>query len=399
MATGDGLLARLVPSGAAIALDAFGGLCSAARAHGNGIVEISSRGSIQIRGLHEASAPAFATAVGVLGIEASDGIAILRHPLAGLERGETLDVAAHATALRAALATATFAAELAPKISVVLDGGQSLHLDAVSADIRARAGEISGGPVLHVALGGDAATAVSLGAVASQDAAECMLRLLRMLAAKAPRARMRDAVRGEGFNAFRAAVSELVMDCRPPPPRPASEPIGVHPLRSGRMAVGVGLAFGHADVESLLALVEAARRHGASGVRTSPGRALLLIGLPPGATAPFAADAQALGFIVDARDPRRRVIACAGAPICASGQIPARALAPAVADAARALSNTDYVHISGCGKGCAHPAPAPIAVVGRDGACDLYVDGALSCSLPVDVLPDAIAQVARARGA
>ena len=46
MQTGDGLLARLVPAGP-IPLDAFVGLCEAARAHGNGIMEISARGSIQ----------------------------------------------------------------------------------------------------------------------------------------------------------------------------------------------------------------------------------------------------------------------------------------------------------------------------------------------------------------
>ena len=48
--TGDGLLARLRPTGT-IAPDAFAALCAAARAHGNGIVEITARGSIQVRGL------------------------------------------------------------------------------------------------------------------------------------------------------------------------------------------------------------------------------------------------------------------------------------------------------------------------------------------------------------
>ena len=55
MATGDGLLARLTPSGATIALSAFSGLCTAAARHGNGIVEITSRGSIQVRGLTAAT--------------------------------------------------------------------------------------------------------------------------------------------------------------------------------------------------------------------------------------------------------------------------------------------------------------------------------------------------------
>lgn len=56
MQTGDGLLARLIPAGP-IPLDAFIGLCSAARTHGNGTMEISARGSLQIRGLTELSTP------------------------------------------------------------------------------------------------------------------------------------------------------------------------------------------------------------------------------------------------------------------------------------------------------------------------------------------------------
>ncbi len=84
MATGDGLLARLTPAGSTISLDAFAGLCAAARTHGNGIVEITSRGSIQVRGLSAASAPLFAAEVASLGIEASDGIPVVTDPLAGL---------------------------------------------------------------------------------------------------------------------------------------------------------------------------------------------------------------------------------------------------------------------------------------------------------------------------
>ena len=54
MQTGDGLLVRLLPLGT-ISLRAFADLCRAARTHGNGIVEVTSRGSIQVRGLSAAS--------------------------------------------------------------------------------------------------------------------------------------------------------------------------------------------------------------------------------------------------------------------------------------------------------------------------------------------------------
>ena len=99
MQTGDGLLARLTPSGDTIALKAFAGLCDAARRHGNGIVEVTSRGSIQVRGLTATSAPAFAATVAKLGIAAQDGIPVIVNPLTGLDPDERLDAGTMAAEL------------------------------------------------------------------------------------------------------------------------------------------------------------------------------------------------------------------------------------------------------------------------------------------------------------
>ena len=388
MMTGDGLLARLTPTGSTIGLDAFGGLCRAARTHGNGIIEITSRGSIQIRGLSAASAPMLAADVAALRIDGSEGIPVQVNPLSGLDDDDTFNAGALAAALRASFASASIASSLSAKVSVVVDGGGVLHFDDVAADVRLRAIDAQHGASLHVSLGGNASTSTPIGAVAPEGAVACVLRLLELLAAKAPNARMRDAVQGEGLSAFKSAVADLVIDRPPPAPRPAAEPIGVHALHMDEAAIGLGLPFGHSDSEMLLRLIEAARHAGANGLRTAPGRAFLLLGLQPATAHAFVADALALGFIVDAVDPRRRVVACAGAPICASGQIPARAMAPAVMGAAGAASCKDVIHVSGCYKGCAHPAPAPVAIFGRDGKCDVVLDGVLSRSVTVEDLPD-----------
>src|SRR5262249_1918303 len=135
MPTGDGLLARLMPVGT-ITLDAMTGFAAAARRHGNGILEITSRGSIQVRGLTHDSAAAFADAVAALGIPAQDGVPAIADPLAGLDPDELIDAGALATELRAALAGQSWAQGLAPKVSVAIDGGGRLHLDSLSADIR-----------------------------------------------------------------------------------------------------------------------------------------------------------------------------------------------------------------------------------------------------------------------
>jgi precorrin-3B synthase len=91
-------------------------------------------------------------------------------------------------------------------------------------------------------------------------------------------------------------------------------------------------------------------------------------------------------------------VACAGAPICASGEIAARAIAPAITDAAQSLPDGAIIHISGCAKGCAHPMPAPLAVFGHDGRCDVFADGVLLCSVSSDALPERLRQLVRVRG-
>ncbi|HEU5276452.1 MAG TPA: hypothetical protein VFU97_22555, partial [Xanthobacteraceae bacterium] len=99
MATGDGLLARLMPTGT-ITLDAMAGLVAAAQRFGNGIVEITSRGSVQVRGLSEDSAADFADAVARLAIAAQDGVPVIADPLAGLDPAELMDAGALAAELR-----------------------------------------------------------------------------------------------------------------------------------------------------------------------------------------------------------------------------------------------------------------------------------------------------------
>lgn len=388
MATGDGLLARLIPAGA-LTLDGFAGLCDAALAHGNGVIEITARGSLQIRGLTPASAPLLVEAVDKLAIDAPEGVVVATNPLSGRDAGEQIDAGVLAAALRAEFAAMSL--QLAPKLSIVIDSGGALHLDAVAADVRLRAD----GGALHVTLGGTARDATALGAVAPEQAVAVVLHLLNVLAAHGPTARARELIAAQGAQTFRTAVADYLIAAPPPLPRPPAEPVATHALRDGLVARGIALPFGHADAQVLARLVNAARDAGADSVCMAPGRALLILGLTEDVAAALAAQAKHLGFIVDPRDPRRRVVACAGAPICSSGEISARALAPAIAAAIGPGSG--IVHVSGCAKGCAHRGPAALTVIGRDGGCDLLIDGAPAGRVAVDTLLQDIARLAAPR--
>jgi precorrin-3B synthase len=371
MPTGDGLLARLAVA-RALKLDEFSALCAAAHAHGNGIIEITSRGSIQVRGLKPASAPDFAAAVEALDIVDPTGGRIITNPLAGLDPHEIFDAGGIADRLRDGLIETGLAATLAPKVSVVIDGGGAISLNVIPADIRLHAAPTPDGFKIKIAIAGDGKRAKFISTVMPERVIETVMDLLKTISAKGPAARARDVA------ALSPHPARFARD--PPPPgegkgaSPSDDPIGTHALRDGRVALGIGLPFGHSDAARLQDLIEEVRRAGAASVRPAPGRALLVIGLAPAPASHVAAAALRLGYIVAPDDPRRRLVACAGAPVCAAAEIPARTLAPAIA-AAMAGHDQQTIHISGCAKGCAHRGPAALTVVGIAGKCGIVHDG------------------------
>ena len=381
METGDGLLARLVLAGA-IGIDAFSSLCAAARTHGNGIMEVSARGSIQVRGLTPASAPLFAAAAQALPIDICGDVPVLTSSLAG-DPAALLDAQALAASLRAAIAASGLT--LAPKISVIVDGGGCLPLDALTADVRLRAVSTNNGARLHVSLAGDAASATPLGLVAPEAAPDLVLALLGVIAARGPYSRASDVLRDDDIDAFARVAEDRPTPSRRPAVRPAPETIGLHRLKDGRCAIGVALPFGQADAIDLIGLAAMARANGAAWIATAPNRTLLLGPIDETTGFALATAADHLGFIVDARDARRRVVACPGAPACASGLIAARALAAEIANVLLAAETGLAVHVSGCAKGCAHPAPAPLTIVGTAQGCGLVTNG-LARSTPERVV-------------
>jgi precorrin-3B synthase len=282
--------------------------------------------------------------------------------------------------LRRAIGDARLA--LSPKISIVVDGGGPLHLDALSADIRLRTAAPTQGPCsprFYVGLGGDGASATWLGSVAREDVIGAVLGILTIIGAHGPTARAAAVLRAEGVEAFRSVSAAIIKPSPAPPQRMPADVIGVHLAHEGAMAVGIGLAFGHTHADALARVGRVAAIHGARTVWPTPGRALLLIGGSALEASNLTAAAYQLGFVVHAGDPRRRIAACPGAPACASGLIPARALASALAPVfERAFTpgrNGIAVHISGCSKGCAHPMSAALTLVGTPRGCGVVHDG------------------------
>jgi precorrin-3B synthase len=123
MASGDGLLARVKPFGGRLPAAALHALADAAAAYGNGIVELTGRGNLQVRGLTDA--PAFAGAMVAAGLADPDPVREARRNVVTVPPCDDALVAAVEELMAET-------AGLPPKFCVVVDGGTTLG-DALAA--------------------------------------------------------------------------------------------------------------------------------------------------------------------------------------------------------------------------------------------------------------------------
>ena len=196
MATGDGLLVRLRPATPGLTVAQCRQLAAAAARHGNGLIEITARGNIQIRGLREESLIPFSADIGNAGIEVDTGVTVETPALAGIDPEELADAVGMAATLRVAINALHPPLALAPKLSIIVDGAGSLRLDELSADIRLTA-EDAERRTWRLAIAGTAKTARPLGAsLSASEAVAAVLDLLAALARVGPRARGRDLLSG-----------------------------------------------------------------------------------------------------------------------------------------------------------------------------------------------------------
>ncbi|HWK68722.1 MAG TPA: precorrin-3B synthase [Rhizobiaceae bacterium] len=373
MATGDGLLARLKPISGGMIPATLAGIAEAARRFGNGLIEVTARGSLQIRGLTRDSAPRFAAAVDALDIPVRSGVPVETGPLAGLDPEEIKDPRPFAQDIRERIAAAGLSQRLGPKVSVVVDGGGRLKLDALVADVRL----VATGGAWRVAIGGTA-TAGLWALIPEADAAATVVAILETVAAKGRRARANELSLEELRSPLPPSVLLDISPSRGEIGRTEGgngerSPISTFPLSDARVAFGIGLPFGQTTAERIISFAEAAERHGVDEIRPAPGRALLALVPSAEAAGPLKHIAGTLGFITDATDPRLSVVACAGAPACASGHIQARAIASEIAaDAAAILGDGQLLHVSGCAKQCAKPAGAAFTLVGTATGAELH---------------------------
>ncbi|WP_369335795.1 cobalamin biosynthesis protein CobG [Halomonas sp. ND22Bw] len=349
MATGDGLLVRVRPPLGRLTRARMLSLCEAAETWGSGLIELTRRANLQLRGVSEAGWPELMAFLVEHGLAAQDAAAERRPALLLAPEWREGD-ATHEAARLLERRLADWPA-LPDKWGLALDAGPAPVLGDVPADLRLER-SVEGGLMVR-ADGRDLATPV-----ADVEAAVALLtRLAHWFVDSGGLAagRMRRLTAPlPGWAAATAARAESSDDTPILPP-------GTHP--HGRV---VGLPFGRAPASALRAVLH----DDITGVRVTPWRRLLLEGEH--------ASTRDAALIHDACDPRLAMDACPGAPFCAQASVATQGLAQALAERRSegpGESAAGRLHISGCAKGCARSGPAEVCLTGRDGRYDLILGG------------------------
>ena len=344
MQSGDGLVARIRPRGGRLSAAQAVAIAELAQRHGNGLIDLTGRANLQVRGLRADGHEALLAALAELSlVDADADVETQRNILVAPFWRDGDDTQTLAAALERALGE--HALGLPEKFGFAIDCGEARLLAQASADIRIERSADGG---LMVRADG----APHGRAVARAEAVELALSLAKWFlvsgGASGGRGRMAPHI-GRGAKLPDMLAGSAVPASALPMPAP-----GVH--ASGAL---VGIAFGQMQSATLKFLGERAAH-----LRLTPWRMILLEGLREMPVHD--------GIVAQAHDPLLRIAACTGAPACDAANAETRALATALAPYLPAEAR---LHVSGCAKGCAHPDRADITLVANPDGFDLIRNG------------------------
>ncbi len=371
MPTGDGLLARLRPKAGILDIDQFESLAHAAARYGNGLLEITARGSLQIRGLRQETVDPLAIAIDAAGIVVLPNPVVELPPLHGVGFGDLADAAAMELRLREQLAELLQSPGLAPKLAMIIDGGGRFGLADVTADIRLLA---VSSRTWQVAIAGDGHSARAIAIGTAEETILAVSELLRLLLSSGWRKRCREIPHARLQEVFPSLGSASLTG------QPGGETarLGVHEGADGTFVVGLRPRFGQMSANDLTAFLASVRALGVKDIRPAPDRRFFVTGLGPDRAPIVLQHAHRHGLSSDSQDMSAQISTCAGSGACASSFYATKAMAEAVIDICPDLLDGSLaVHLSGCAKGCAHPRPA-LTLAGTAGGYNLVLNGLAS---------------------
>lgn len=389
VAAGDGGLCRLkVPLGR-LSADGARAVAAAAACYGNGIIEVTNRANLQLRGIRERAAADLAADLLAAGLgprhpESDDVRNVLISPMAGLDPRQHLDAGPVAAVILHHLETDADCRKLSPKFSVMVDGGEDvavvdhphdLWLAAIDGDTFAFG--VAGCPPVteeetepFIAIpASDAAWAVVVALAMFIDlaAGDPEVTRIRHLQPRTSRENFLDRL------SKRLGLAENLGDKARRWRRPAPVTMGHVGVRdqrqTGLASVGAVPPLGRLTPADLIRLGEVAAEQG-GGLRLTPWQSVMVPDVRREKAGQVVGALEDLSFVCTPTHPLATTIACAGSAGCTKGRADTKADALLLANAHEA----GWLHLSGCERSCASAGVADATLLAvSPGAYDMFV--------------------------
>lgn len=353
MQAADGWLVRVRPSLNRISAAQARSIAQEAEGYGNGIITLTNRANLQLRGFSHTDTQGFPGRMIAAGLGLPDAGQEKRQNLlvSPLMRDDPTcaETTAHvADRMQQGLRQTEALSALPDKFGFAVDGGGFFPVGSLSADIMLQAG--AGADMWRVVCG--SARSEDLPSVAAVNLA--LFLATRFVALGLTKRPLRAASIGPDLFAESGIVHHALL----PQPLWQQKPIvSVGPLIGASAgAYGVGVPLGQMTPAMLQACAWAAEQ-GDGIIRLTPWHTMVLAGQQDTAWRETLANE---GLVITPNDARLRVKACSGVAGCAQAvaDVGAQAL-----DLARFVPPGRVLHVSGCHKGCAYPKPAWVTVV------------------------------------
>jgi precorrin-3B synthase len=348
----DGYLLRLPLVGGLLDRRQVGTVAEVSQQYGSGVVELTNRGNLQVRGLQNSGLASALEACQAVGLGELSASLVTISPFA--------TAADHA--LRNTLLDGLQGLDvqrLAPKFAVHVDDPEGTTADR-AADVLVRLGRDGECELTLRGIG----TGLCL---SPHEVSAIVRRLVERCIAAGPQVRTADLVQHEGAGtlATALAVPGPWLPYGAASPRPAPR-VGLHPLPSGEWRVLVGARFGRVAGADLAGIGDLLQRHALPNVKVTPWRAFALACTTSTQADSIVASAAALGLLTRPDDPAAGVIACIGARGCWQTELDTLDEAERfVANRPAQLAPGALVHVSGCDKRCATRGDVALTLLGR----------------------------------
>lgn len=349
METGDGWLLRIRVPGGLITSSALASVAALAGEFGSGIVDITSRANLQIRGVAADRVDRATAAVVDAGLVEADARreafrAVAANPLTGHDQAAACDSRPVVTALVARLVDG-IAGRAPSKFGVIVDDGGSWPLDGLDADVAMRAAHDGSWQILlrgTQAPIGSTNDPVGAAVAATQWCVDEQMRMDQLV-----------TITGIATVAARLAATPADVTPATTPRRVAGRVLGMVPHAQAERVNVVAAPFLGRVTHQVLEAVAGLAATQAADLRLTPDHSFAFCGLPSSTARQLMADLGDLGLVADRNDSKAAISACVGSAGCWWAHADTHT---AAADLAAASQMPGRVHLSACAKRCGAPA-------------------------------------------